>query len=150
MDQDSILKTPSDKTTGNELRGDDPRLEIVGLEERRWQALCTSDAGVLRDMFGDGLTWTHSSGRVDSADECLQRIQEGTVKYIEAHREGQAIAIHNKTAVVTGLARMRVAVDGIEKILTSRYTAVWSHDATRWCFVAWQSTPARDASSLPR
>jgi len=43
--------------------------------------------------------------------------------------------------VVTGQVRIDILVDGVAKIMNSRFTNVWVKGAKGWQMTAWQSTP---------
>lgn len=48
--------------------------EIHSLEGRRYQAMVDADVGVLQQLLGDALIYTHSSGAVDGQTSYLEGV----------------------------------------------------------------------------
>ena len=42
--------------------------------------------------------------------------------------------------MVTGVAHMRVSINGEERQLRNRYTNIWTKSEKGWRMIAWQST----------
>jgi ketosteroid isomerase-like protein len=118
-----------------------PQAMIRELENRRFRAMCESDAATLEELLADGLVYTHSSASVDSKASYMAGIRSRKWIYKRVERAAEDIQIHGNCAVVTGEAHIDVAVGGTDKTLRSRYTNVWINGAKGWQMTAWQSTP---------
>jgi ketosteroid isomerase-like protein len=114
------------------------------LEERRWTALTSSDTATLRELFDDGMTYTHSNAMLDSKDSYLRSIDSGVVTYTGVHRTDEAVREFGDTAVVTGRAVIDAEAGGRALQTTARYTAVWARRDGDWRFVSWHATPVAD------
>jgi ketosteroid isomerase-like protein len=115
------------------------------LEDRRYRAMCEGDTATLKELLADTLVYTHSNGAADGKASYLAGVGVKW-KYRKVERPVEDIAVYGtaegQCAVVTGQVRIDVVIDGVAKILNSRYTDVWVKNARGWQMVAWQSTPA--------
>jgi hypothetical protein len=115
--------------------------ELSALEDQRCAAMVKGDADALGKLFDDALVWTHSSAKVDSKESFLAALKGGT-RYIEIKRVDEKIRIHGSLAVITGIAEMKVELQGEPRQLRNRYTDVWVQRDGTWKMTAWQSTAA--------
>ena len=83
-----------------------------------------SDA--LDRLLSDDLSWTHSSARQDTKASFLVGLQALGTRYLEIRRSDEQVRLHGEVAVVTGIAHMRVSINGEERQLRNRYTNVWT------------------------
>jgi ketosteroid isomerase-like protein len=118
-----------------------PQAMIRELENRRFRAMCESDAATLEELLADGLVYTHSSASVDTKASYMAGIRSKKWIYKRVERAAEDIQIHGNCAVVTGEAHIDVAVGATDKTLRSRYTNVWINGAKGWQMTVWQSTP---------
>jgi hypothetical protein len=117
---------------------------VLGLEEQRCNATIQRDVAALEPLLADDLTYTHSSGRVETKAAFLEAIRAGNPRYHRIERSDVVVRVYeDAVAVVTGLARFTVTLNGQDKVTHARFTNVWTRDdeASRWRFSAWQSTP---------
>lgn len=119
----------------------DPTGTVEALEERRWAALTSSDTTVLRELFADGMAYTHSNAMVDTKDSYLAAIDDGRVAYTGVDRSDVVVRTFGDTAVVTGRAVIDARAGGRPVQTVARYTAVWARQDGDWRFVCWHSTP---------
>jgi ketosteroid isomerase-like protein len=124
--------------------GEDATDDVRQLEERRWTALTSSDTGTLRELFDDGMAYTHSNAMLDSKDSYLRSIDEGVVAYTAVQRSDEVVRTFGDTAVVTGRAVIDAKAGGRALQTIARYTAVWARQNGGWRFVSWHATPATD------
>lgn len=117
--------------------------ELKSLEDQRCVAMTRSDIAALSRLLSDRLIWTHSSGKVDSKQDLLAKIESGASQYLSMLREGEKYLLSENSAVATGVVRMQVRLGGVEKAMRSRYTNVWFREEDDvWRVVSWQSTAA--------
>src|SRR5690349_11584280 len=117
---------------------------VLGLEDQRCNATIQRDVAALERLLAEDLTYTHSSGRVETKAAFLESIRAGNPRYHRIERSDVIVRIYDDAvAIVTGLARFTVTLNGQDKLSYARFTNVWtrSEDASRWRFSAWQSTP---------
>lgn len=120
--------------------GEGPLEAVLKLEEQRFAAMVAGDLVSLDRMLGDGLTYVHSTGRLETKPEFLARIKSGELKYKSVRREDLSVQVLDRAAVVTGQAVMEVESKGAGMNMHVRYTAVYADGGDHWELVAWQST----------
>lgn len=116
-------------------------VDLKSLEDDRCRAMTNADMAALDHLLSDKLIWTHSSGHVDSKRTLLAKFESGASQYLSIRREDEKYVISPHTAVASGIARLEVRFNGVERSLRSRYTNVWPREGDAWRVVAWQSTP---------
>src|SRR5829696_1952117 len=117
---------------------------VQHLEDRRWTALTSSDTAALRELFDDGMAYTHSNAMLDTKDSYLRSIDDGVVAYRAVQRSDEVVRTFGDTAVVTGRAVIDAEAGGRAVQTTARYTAVWARRDGDWRFVSWHATPTAD------
>lgn len=120
---------------------DDPAGTVRVLEERRWAALTSSDITALRQLFADGMTYTHSNAMIDTKDSYLAAIDDGRGAYKTVARSDEVVRTFGDTAVVSGRAVIDAEAGGRLLQTVARYSAVWAREHDDWRFVCWHSTP---------
>lgn len=120
----------------------DDRAAVGALEERRWVALTGSDTAALRELFADGMAYTHSNAALDTKDTYLGAIDDGRVAYRSVERSDEVVRTFGDTAVVTGRAVIGAEAGGRAVQTVARYSAVWARRGGDWRFVCWHATPA--------
>lgn len=116
---------------------------ILGLEERRYQAMVDADVGVLDELCADDLTYTHSNGIQDSKLEYLEKVRSGTLNYQWVKHPVDRVVDEGNVALVLGRMSAEVIVDGDTRQLKSLALAVWAHRAQGWQLIGYQPTPVR-------
>ena len=119
----------------------DTRKTIHELEDRRYRAMCEADAATLEELLADTLVYTHSTAAADGKASYIAGVRAKKWKYRKIERPVEDIQVHGDCAVVTGQVRIDILVDGVAKILNSRFTNVWVKGPKGWQMTAWQSTP---------
>ncbi len=111
-------------------------------DSRRIEAMVQGDAKALALLLAPDLTYTHSSGEVESREHFLETISSGRLDYVSVVPSGMQVrALGDRAAVVTGRADVKLlAQGGKENALALRFTSVWLKNETGWQMVAWQST----------
>ncbi len=118
---------------------------ILGLEERRFAAMMSRDVQALRRMLADDLTYTHSSGQLETKEQLIESIASGAFQYLAILPEGALdVRVYGDAAVVTGKGTFRVRAGGEERSLKLRFTDVYIVRGDVWQMVAWQSTRLPD------
>jgi ketosteroid isomerase-like protein len=113
---------------------------LLTLDKQRFEAMVDRDIETLDRMFHDDLLWTHASASVDGKQSFLERVRAGGAQYLEIVRDQARARVFGDAAIVSGVAAMRVVVNGVEKSVCNRYSNVWVKGADQWSMVHWQST----------
>lgn len=109
-------------------------------ETRRFEAMTKGDVAALDGLLAEELTYTHSTGQVETKRQFLDDVRSGRLKYEFIAPEDVLVRVYGTTAVATGRARIQVRTQGQEMGIQIRYTDVYVKRAGRWKLVAWQST----------
>ena len=113
--------------------------EVLGLEERRWAAMIAKDTATLSELFADEMSATHANAGTYTKASYLEAI-ERTFDYQKVERTDTDARRVGDTVLLTGRARMDVAVDGRQVQVDARYSVVWVRKDGRWQFLCWQAT----------
>jgi ketosteroid isomerase-like protein len=113
---------------------------VRAADTARIQATVANDLQALDKAFGDDLTYTHSSGVMESKAQVLGKLRSGATRYHTIAPDDVKVRVYGDTAVMTGRAAVNVTVDGRTSDLLLRFTCVYVHRGGAWQFVAWQST----------
>ena len=115
--------------------------KIIALDAARHQAMIAGDVTALTRLLSDRLTYTHSTGLMESRGEYLASVAKGVFKYRDIKISERAIRETAGTVLVTGRITIDLLVDGQPKLLQSRFLNVWAEEGGDWRMIAWQSTP---------
>ena len=108
------------------------------VEDRRIKAMIDDDFATLEAVLADDLTYTHSSGVVDTKASYIETLRSGKTKYQTIERLPSVVRIYGDTAIITGTAT--VGLRGQAAPFTLRYTLAYVMRDGQWRMVAWQST----------
>ena len=114
--------------------------EIRQREIRRFEAMLRVDVAALDDILSEDLTYTHATGVFETRAQFIAKLKSGQTKYESFAPEDMLVRIYGTTAVVTGVARVKVQVKGEHLGFQLRFTDVYVKKDNRWQMVAWQAT----------
>jgi uncharacterized protein DUF4440 len=118
----------------------DPAAAVRAFERQRFDAMVKGDTALLGRMLGDDLTYTHSTGAVDTKATFLASLTSGKLRYLALNPDGVEARVYGDAAVLSGRIDMKVVSEGKELTIPARYTSVYARRHGRWELVAWQST----------
>jgi uncharacterized Zn finger protein (UPF0148 family) len=119
----------------------DATAEIRALEDRRYAATVAGDLDELDRLFADTLSYTHSSGSVDTKASYLDSLRSGRLRYRHIERLEENITVYEHAAIVSTRVRLDITAGGADRTINGQATITWVHHDGRWQFAAWQSTP---------
>jgi ketosteroid isomerase-like protein len=114
--------------------------DVLALEAKRVQAMLSADLATLESILAEDLSYSHSSGKVETKAEFIESVRSGRLKYRSFERSDVKVRIYGDAAVVTGRADVKVQSSGEELALPIRYLDVYVKTRGTWRMVAWQST----------
>ena len=109
-------------------------------EHGRFHAMTNVDLRALDTLLAEELTYTHTTGEVDSKASLLDALRTGRLVYDSISPADVRVRVYGGSAVVTGTARVQVRANGAIQRLSLRFTEVYVRRAGRWELVVWQST----------
>jgi hypothetical protein len=115
---------------------------MLGLQERRADAMCRQDVTALGEMLDDSLVYIHANGSVDDKASFLELIQHPERRYLGIeYLDCQVLGLGDAGRVVTGRAELRLIRPGGQLgVLAVRYTTAYAWREGRWQLVVWQAT----------
>lgn len=135
-----LLFVPALPGTLDAAETTDPRQEVLAADARRFAAMVKGDLAALEGLLTEDLTYTHSSGKVDTRTEFLESLRSGRLRYLAVEPSESAVRLQGDAAIVTGRADLRVSAQGQELTVPVRFIEVWVKSGGEWKLAAWQST----------
>jgi hypothetical protein len=117
--------------------------EVWQLEGKRRAALVAGDLKTLEALFSDEMTYTHTTGQVDTKKSYLKSLRSG-VRYEAMDLSDVNIARYDSTVVMVGVAQVAVKSPRGPIRFRARFTGVWARQHEQWRFAAWQTTRLPD------
>ena len=133
--------TPATQTASG---GTTSKEEVLDLQRQRMEAMVKRDIAQLNRLMADELTYTHTTGRVDTKSQLIASIESGRLKYESMEPEEVDVRLYGSTALVTGTARVRVVTQQGPTSFAIRFLDVYASRNGQWQAVAWQSTRLPD------
>ena len=106
--------------------------------------MTNQDVHALEEILADDLSYTHSTGRLESKAEFISSLTSGRTKYKSIERDDIKVRHYGDTAVVTGSAKFYVNANDQDIKFQVRFTDVYAKRDDVWRMVAWQSTKLPD------
>ena len=113
--------------------------QLAQLERQRFEAMTEKNVEFLDGVLADELTYGHSNGLIESREDHLRNITSGDITYLEMEPLEMDVRSFRRSAVITGLLRVKGLYRGKEFDIRLRYTDVYQKQKGRWRLVAWQS-----------
>lgn len=115
--------------------------EVRTAEDRRYRALVEGDLGTLEELFAAELSYTHSSGVVDTRDSYLAKLRSGYYVYETVEHPVDRVEVVGDCAIVVGRMVAGLRVQGTPKRLNNLALAVWTRARGAWRLLAFAPTP---------
>jgi ketosteroid isomerase-like protein len=110
------------------------------LDRARRTAMVDADVPTLQELFHDDMMWVHATARVDTKAGFLEAIGSGSTRYFSIDVTDERFRQFGETALLSGVATMRLEVKGDPRAMENRYTIIWHRTDGYWRVVHWQST----------
>jgi hypothetical protein len=132
-------------TAAPDARAEKPAKEsadgaVKAAELKRFEAATKNDLDTLGKLLADDLTYTHSTGVVETKAVFLDSLKSGKLQFKTIEPGDLQVRVYGTAAIINGTAKVSVVSEGKPKDITIRFTDVWVNRAGRWQMVAWQST----------
>lgn len=110
--------------------------QIRQLEAQRYAAMLAGDVAALEELLDDALTYTHSSGVVDTKVSYIAGVRDKVWEYKTIARENERIVIRGGCGLVFCRLKIDLNVRGTGKKVDSNALAMWVEDGGRTRLVA--------------
>jgi hypothetical protein len=115
--------------------------EAMKAETARYKAQTSNDFAAMEKLFGNDLTYNHSSAASDDKAKYIDAMRSGRTKYREMKPNADLkTRTYGCIAIITGTAVYEVTAGGQDRTVPLRFTAIWAKRASGVEFVSWQST----------
>ena len=114
--------------------------QVLEVQAGRFQAMIDVDIEELEVILSNDLTYTHTSGQIETKGEFLTSLQSQEILYESIKPQEIKIRIYDNTAVVTSISAMRISVGEQQLSFSIRFIEVYQKGDANWQLVAWQST----------
>ena len=113
---------------------------VKAAELKRFESAVKNDLDALGKLLGDDLTYTHSTGALQTKAQLLGDLKSGKLQFKKIEPSDLLVRVFGATAIINGTAKIAVVSDGQPKDVTVRFTDAWVKRGGAWQMVAWQST----------
>jgi hypothetical protein len=115
--------------------------EAMKAETARYAAQTANDFAAMEKLFGNDLTYNHSSAATDDKAKYIDAMRSGRTKYRKMTPNGDVTTrTYGCLAIITGTAVYEVTSGGQDRTVPLRFTAIWAKRPSGLEFVSWQST----------
>lgn len=115
--------------------------EAMKAETARYVAQTANDFAAMEKLFGNDLTYNHSSAATDDKAKYIDGMRSGRTKYRTMTPNSDVKArTYGCIAIITGTAVCEVTSAGQDRTVPLRFTAIWAKRPSGLEFVSWQST----------
>ena len=127
--------------SGEECSGAITADEALKAENARYAAQTSNDFAAMEKLFGNDLTYHHSSAATDNKATYIDSMRSGRAKYRKMTPNNDLkTRTYGCLALITGTAVYEVTSAGQDRTVPLRFTAVWAKRPSGIEFVSWQST----------
>ena len=116
---------------------------VLDADQERIDAMVDADRAMLEHTLHADLTYTHSTGALDTRSSLIESLTSGISDYRAIAPLGPSVRIRGDTALLTTRTRMEVTVKGDLLALDIAYTAVYTWESGRWQLIAYHSSPLK-------
>lgn len=113
--------------------------DALDFQTARFNAMVDADVDRLEKYLADDLTYTHTTGWVETKTEFLSTVESGRINYMVVTPREVKVRFYGDVAIITGLSRMQGTVGDRAVDFTIRFTDVSRRVGNYWQLVAWQS-----------
>jgi hypothetical protein len=115
--------------------------EAMKAEMSRYAAQTSNDFAAMEKLFGNDLTYNHSSAASDDKAKYIEAMRSGRTKYRKMTPNSDVkTRTYGCVAIITGTAVYEVTAGGQDRTVPLRFTAIWAKRPAGPEFVSWQST----------
>ncbi|HYB42623.1 MAG TPA: nuclear transport factor 2 family protein [Candidatus Methylomirabilis sp.] len=115
--------------------------EAMKAETARYAAQTSNDFAAMEKLFGNDLTYNHSSAVSDTKASYIDSMRSGRTRYRKMTPNADLkTRTYGCLAIITGTAVYEVTAGGQDRTVPLRFTAIWAKRPSGLEFVSWQST----------
>src|SRR5213080_4258555 len=101
--------------------------EAMKAETARYAAQTSNDFAAMEKLFGNDLTYNHSSAATDDKAKYIDAMRSGRTKYRTMKPNSDLTTrTYGCLAIITGTAVYEVTAGGQDRTVPLRFTAIWA------------------------
>jgi hypothetical protein len=113
---------------------------VQAADDARMAAMKSGSREKLDSIFSDELSYTHSTGELDTKASFIDKLTSGKTKYLSFEYEKRDFTLPASTiALMTGRVHIRAISGGNTNDNVLSFLAAWRLEKSQWRFLAWQS-----------
>lgn len=116
---------------------------LQDLEQGRYRAMLDGDIDAFIALSHPSLTYTHSTGVVDTLSSYVSKCRDGFYEYVHLDFPLDKIQVLGDVALLHGRMSGNIVAGGVHKSLNNRTLSIWSMFGGEWKFLAYQPTPIK-------
>jgi ketosteroid isomerase-like protein len=120
--------------------------QIKALHEQSRQAALKGDVSFLEKYLSDDYVGIAPDGSISTKDQAIQMLKSGAIKYDVIDEREVKVRVYGGTAIVNGLASLKLTVNGTPISGDHRATFVWVKQKGNWKEVSFEGTRVATAS----
>jgi len=111
---------------------EEPNREAMKAELARYAAQTTNDFAAMDKLFGNDLTYNHSSAASDDKAKYIDAMRSGRTKYRKMTPNSDVkTRTYGCIGIITGTAVYEVTSGGQDRTVPLRFTAIWAKRLSR-------------------
>jgi hypothetical protein len=131
------------RTEQTALHAQAPEKTVLDLSKNKFGWMMHMQYDSLEAVLDDRLMFVHSNGWIETKQEFIQDIKSGKLRYTKIEVLEANARIYSSTAIVNGIGKFNVELDGKPLEITLSYTEVYVLKGTSWVLAS------RHANRMP-
>lgn len=113
--------------------------EVAAAIEALYKAMIEADSNMLEKLTADGLSYGHSSGKVEDKAAFVEGLLGGPFDFLTIDISGQTFKLVGKTAIVRHIFSSQILNKGNPDTLKLGILLVWKKQKGKWKLLARQA-----------
>lgn len=113
---------------------------VLARNQERREALLANDVVRIRKTMAEDLIFIHTTGKVETREEFLERLSSGALRYHAIFESNPRVQQVGDVAVLVADLAQQVSIAGQERVLHSVSMSVWMNGRGGWLMQTYQGT----------
>lgn len=112
---------------------------VLLAQNSRFNAMIEGDVETLKNVLADELTYAHTTGWIETKSGFITSVASKKIDYLSIKSRDLNVRIYDNTAIITGLADVKLTFNNNPMAFTIRFLEVEHYIDNLWQLVAWQA-----------
>ncbi|MES2973087.1 MAG: nuclear transport factor 2 family protein [Pseudomonadota bacterium] len=113
---------------------------VIARNQERRDALIANDVVRVRKTMADDLIFIHTTGKVETREEFLERLSSGALRYNAIFESNQRVQRVGGLVVLLSDLAQQLTLAGQERVIHSVSLSVWIKERSGWMMQTYQAT----------